>query len=126
WLAQAATGGVAALEAGAVTWWDAFLGFIPGSIGETSALASLLGAAVLLVTGVGSWRIMSGVVLGTILTTVLLNMIGSTTNPFFDVPFWWHMVLGGWMFGMVFMATDPVSAAHSNAGKYIYGFFIGL
>jgi len=126
WLAQAATGGVAALEAGAVTWWDAFLGFVPGSIGETSALASLLGAALLLITGVASWRIMSGVVLGTVLTAGLLNMIGSATNPFFDVPFWWHMVLGGWMFGMVFMATDPVSAAHSNTGKYIYGFFIGL
>lgn len=126
WLAEAATGGVAALEAGAVTWWDAFLGFVPGSMGETSALASLLGAAILLITGVGSWRIMSGVVLGTVLTTSLLNMIGSATNPFFDVPFWWHMVLGGWMFGMVFMATDPVSATHSNTGKYIYGFFIGL
>jgi Na+-transporting NADH:ubiquinone oxidoreductase subunit B len=126
WLAEAATGGLAALQAGGVTWWDAFLGFVPGSMGETSALASLLGAAVLLITGVGSWRIMGGVVAGTILTASLLNAIGSSTNPFFDVPFWWHMVLGGWMFGMVFMATDPVSAAHSNLGKYIYGFFIGL
>ncbi len=126
WLAEAATGGLAALQSGAVTWWDAFLGFVPGSMGETSALASLLGAAVLLITGVGSWRIMSGVVVGTILTASLLNAIGSATNPFFDVPFWWHMVLGGWMFGMVFMATDPVSAAHSNTGKYIYGCFIGL
>ena len=126
WLANAATGGLAALESGAVTWWDAFLGFIPGSMGETSALAALLGAAVLIVTRVGSWRIMAGVTLGTIATTLLLNVIGSETNPFFDVPFWWHMALGGWMFGMVFMATDPVSASHSETGKYVYGFMIGL
>ena len=126
WLAIAANEGVAALQAGTVTWWDAFLGFIPGSMGETSALASLLGAVLLIVTGVGSWRIMGGVVIGTIFTSGLLNLIGSDTNPFFDVPFWWHMVLGGWMFGTVWMATDPVSAAHSNTGKHIYGFFIGV
>ncbi|MBI1354321.1 MAG: NADH:ubiquinone reductase (Na(+)-transporting) subunit B [Acidobacteria bacterium] len=125
-LANAAVGGLQALQTGTVTWWDAFLGFIPGSVGETSTLAALLGAVVLIATGVGSWRIMAGVVLGTIFSSGLLNLIGSSTNAFFDVPFWWHMVLGGWAFGMVFMATDPVSAAHSLTGKYVYGFFIGL
>jgi Na+-transporting NADH:ubiquinone oxidoreductase subunit B len=115
-----------ALTSGAVTWWDAFLGFVPGSMGETSTLACLLGAGLLIATGVGSWRIMSGVVLGSFLTVALLNLIGSETNPLMNVPFYWHMALGGWAFGMVFMATDPVSAAHSTAGKYIYGFLIGV
>jgi Na+-transporting NADH:ubiquinone oxidoreductase subunit B len=126
WLATAATGGMEALHSGAVTWWDAFLGFVPGSMGETSTLACLLGAGLLIVTGVGSWRIMAGLVVGSFLTTELLNAMGSQTNPLMNVPFHWQMVLGGWAFGMVFMATDPVSAAHSTAGKYIYGFLIGV
>ncbi len=126
WLATAATGGMEALHSGALTWWDAFLGFVPGSMGETSTLACLLGAVLLIITGVGSWRIMAGLVIGSFLTTELLNVVGSQTNPLMNVPFYWHMVLGGWAFGMVFMATDPVSAAHSTAGKYIYGFLIGV
>jgi len=125
WLAHAVEGGQAAVVQG-VTWWDAFLGLIPGSMGETSGLACLAGAVLLIVTGVGSWRIMSSVAVGTIAMTVLLNSIGSATNPFFDVPFWWHFVLGGWAFGMVYMATDPVSAPVSNKGAYIYGFLIGV
>ena len=123
-LAQATTGGVAALDG--IAWWDAFLGFIPGSMGETSALACLVGAVVLLVTGVGSWRIMVAVTLGTFLAATSLNAIGSSTNPYFDLPFWWHIVLGGWAFGTVFMATDPVSAAQTNAGRWIVGFLIGV
>ena len=107
------------------SWWDAFYGFIPGSMGETSALACLLGAALLVVTGVGSWRIMAGVVLGTVAMAMLFNAIGSTTNPYFAVPFWWHMVLGGWAFGTVYMATDPVTAAQSNRGRWIYGGLVG-
>jgi Na+-transporting NADH:ubiquinone oxidoreductase subunit B len=107
------------------SWWDAFLGFIPGSMGETSALACLLGALLLIVTGVGSWRIMTGVVIGTIAMASLFNAIGSTTNPYFEVPFWWHMVLGGWAFGTVYMATDPVTAAQSNAGRWIFGVLVG-
>ncbi|MEZ5362831.1 MAG: NADH:ubiquinone reductase (Na(+)-transporting) subunit B [Bryobacterales bacterium] len=126
WLANAAAGGMEALLSGAITWWDAFLGFIPGSMGETSTLACLLGAVLLIITGVGSWRIMLGAVLGSFLTVGLLNMMGSQTNPLMNVPFYWQMVLGGWAFGVVFMATDPVSAAHSIAGKYVYGFFIGV
>lgn len=125
WLAEAATGGAAALQAG-VSWWDAFWGFIPGSMGETSFVAALIGMAVLIATGIGSWRIMGGVVVGTFLMATLLNLIGSDTNPMFSVPFHWHIVLGGWMFGMVYMATDPVSAAHSNSGKYVYGLLIGV
>jgi Na+-transporting NADH:ubiquinone oxidoreductase subunit B len=124
YLAAAYTGGMAGLEG--ITWRDAFLGFIPGSMGETSALACLLGAALLLATGIASWRIMAGVTIGTIATSYGLNAIGSTTNLFFELPFWWHMVLGGWMFGMVYMATDPVSGAHTNAGRWIYGLLIGV
>lgn len=124
WLAAATTSGVAAFAG--VSWWDAFLGFIPGSMGETSALACLAGAALLVATGIGSWRIMLGVTIGTIVTAYGLNTIGSSTNPFFDVPFWWHMVLGGWAFGTVYMATDPVTGAQTDMGRWIYGMLIGF
>ncbi len=124
WLAEAAVTGPAALMG--TSWMDAFIGLIPGSMGETSTVACLIGAAILIISGVGSWRIMGGVVLGSFLMATVLNMIGSDTNPLFNVPFHWHVVLGGWAFGMVYMATDPVSAAHSNSGKYVYGFLIGI
>jgi Na+-transporting NADH:ubiquinone oxidoreductase subunit B len=81
---------------------------------------------VLILSRVGSWRIMLGVVAGSYATTLLLNTIGSETNLLLNVPFHWHVVLGGWAFGLVFMATDPVSAAHSETGRYIYGFLIGM
>jgi Na+-transporting NADH:ubiquinone oxidoreductase subunit B len=123
-LAAATDGGTAAL--GDFTFWQAFIGTIPGSMGETSALACLAGALLLIVTGVGSWRIMAAVTIGTAATAMALNAIGSTTNPFFDVPFWWHMVLGGWAFGTVYMATDPVTAAQTNAGRWIFGILIGV
>ena len=125
WLAIAAEQGQAVMVQG-VTLWDAFMGFIPGSMGETSALACLMGATFLLITGVGSWRIMAGVVLGTVIMALGLNAIGSDTNPFFATPFWWHFVLGGWAFGTVFMATDPVSAAQTDRGRWIYGILIGV
>ncbi len=125
WLAQAALTGPAALNQG-LSWWDAFVGLIPGSMGETSTLGCLIGAVILIATQVGSARIIGGVVLGSFLTSLLLNSFGSQTNPMMNVPFWWHFVLGGWAFGTVYMATDPVSAAHSNTGKYIYGFLIGV
>ncbi len=124
-LARAAEGGTAAFESGA-SWIQSFLGLIPGSMGETSALACLLGAAILLITQIASWRIMLSGVVGSFLAAGLLNWVGSTTNPMMNVPFHWHIVLGGWAFGLVFMATDPVSAAHSNKGKLIYGFLIGV
>jgi Na+-transporting NADH:ubiquinone oxidoreductase subunit B len=124
WLAQAAVSGETAL-AGA-SWMDAFLGFVPGSMGETSALAALIGAFLLIWTGIGSWRTIGGVVVGTIAMAGFLNVVGSDTNPMFGVPWYWHAVLGGWAFGAVFMATDPVSSAFSNQGKLIYGFMIGV
>ncbi len=109
----------------AYSWMDAFLGLIPGSIGATSTLFCLLGAAVLLLSGVGPWRTMAGCVAGVIFWALFFNAIGSKTNPMFAVPFWWHFVGGGFAFGTVFMATDPMSSAFTNTGKLIYGFGIG-
>ncbi|WP_291990350.1 NADH:ubiquinone reductase (Na(+)-transporting) subunit B [Luteitalea sp.] len=123
-LAAASASGLAGFEG--LSFWDAFAGFVPGSMGETSALACLAGAVLLIATGIGSWRIMLGVTIGTILTAWGLNAIGSSTNPFFEVPFWWHFVLGGWAFGTVYMATDPVTATHTDTGRWIYGLLIGL
>ncbi len=105
--------------------WRAFLGLVPGSMGETSTLACLLGAGLLIATGVGSWRTMAGVVVGTVLLSALLNQAGSATNPMFGVPFWWHMVLGGWALGTVYMATDPVSSSYTEGGRWLYGIGIG-
>jgi Na+-transporting NADH:ubiquinone oxidoreductase subunit B len=127
WLSRAAVDGASVLgDFGSPLWWDAFLGFIPGSMGETSAALCLLGAVILIATQIGSWRTMLSVTLATAATATLLNAIGSQTNPFFSVPFWWHFVLGGWAFGMVFMATDPVSSAFTDKGKWIYGAGIGV
>ena len=117
--------GVSPLVDHVVSWWNAFLGFELGSLGETSALACLIGAVILLWTRVASWRIMAGVALGTVIAAELLNAVGSDTNPMFAVPFWWHMVLGGWAFGAVFMVTDPVTATYTERGKWIYGLLIG-
>ncbi len=117
--------GLAAI-AGDVSWMQAFLGDIPGSMGETSTLACLIGAAILIATGIGSWRIMAAAAAGTFAISLLLDLIESTTNPMLSVPFGWHVVLGGWAFGIVFMATDPVSAAQTNPGRYIYGFLVGV
>lgn len=113
-------------EAGGYSWWNAFVGLEPGSMGETSALACLLGAVLLLVTRIASWRTMAGVAAGTIAMSLLFNAIGSQTNAWFGVPFWWHMVLGGWAFGTVFMATDPVTSPFSEGGKWIFGILIGM
>ncbi len=124
-LSQAAAGGTTALAGAGFTLKDAFLGLIPGSMGETSTLACLIGAFILIVTGVGSWRIMVSVVAGLSFVVLLFNVISNGTNPMFHVPLQWHLVLGGFAFGTVFMATDPVSAAVTNIGKYIYGFLIG-
>ncbi len=104
--------------------WDAFWGFIPGSIGETSTFAILLGAIFLIVTGIGSWKIMLSTTLGAVVTGLIINAFA--VNPFMEIPFWHHLFLGGFAFGAVFMATDPVSAAQTNRGKWIYGFLIGV
>jgi Na+-transporting NADH:ubiquinone oxidoreductase subunit B len=123
-LSVAAQGGVDALAAGQLTWMDAFLGFEQGSIGETSALAIMLGGLVLLAMGIASIRIVVGTLIGTILTVWLYNWLGADSkNPLFQLPFWWHLVLGGYAFGLFFMATDPVSASMTNTGKWIFGAF---
>ncbi len=108
------------------SWLEAFVGLVPGSMGETSALFCIMGATILLLTGVGSWQTMTGCVAGSFVFTFVLNIIGSDTNPFFDVPIYWHWVIGSFAFATVFMATDPVSSAYTGAGKLIYGFCIGV
>ena len=125
-LGVAAIGGMQALLASGLTWGQAFIGNMQGSVGETSTLAILLGACVLLVTKVASWRIMAGVMLGMVATSLLFNWIGSETNPMFGVPWYWHLVIGGFAFGMVYMATDPVSASMTNTGKWFFGALIGV
>lgn len=125
-LALAAAGGVASIDAAGVTMMQAFIGHIPGSLGATSALACLIGAAYLIYTSIASWRIMTGVFLGMVATTLLLNAIGSDTNPMFAMTWPWHFVLGGFAFGMVFMATDPVTGAMTDTGRWVYGALIGL
>jgi Na+-transporting NADH:ubiquinone oxidoreductase subunit B len=102
---------------------DMFWGIIPGSIGETSIPAILIGAVLLLVTGVASWRIMLSIVLGASAVGLLINAIGG--NGYMELPFYYHFLMGGFAFGCVFMATDPVTAAQTNKGKWIYGFLIG-
>ncbi len=104
--------------------WDMFLGTIPGSIGETSTLAILIGAVILILTGVGSWKVIVSVFAGGLTMGLLLNAFA--VNEFMALPFWEHMILGGFAFGAVFMATDPVTAAQTERGKWIYGFLIGL
>ena len=130
-LGMLAQDGVQALSASTqaisgFSWFDAFVGNIPGSIGEVSTFAILLGGSVLLLQGIANWRIVLGVFLGMVLTSSLFNALGSDTNPMFSVPWYWHLVVGGFAFGMIFMATDPVSAAMTNKGKYWYGGLIGL
>ncbi len=107
-------------------WWEAFVGNIPGSVGETSTLAILIGGAILLLTRVASYRIVIGTFLGMFLTSGLLNLIGSETNPMFGMSWYWHLVLGGFAFGMMYMATDPVSASMTDKGKWAYGILIGV
>jgi Na+-transporting NADH:ubiquinone oxidoreductase subunit B len=125
-LAMASDGGMSLIASSGIDWSSAFLGFIPGSIGETSTLACLLGAAFLIYTGIASWRIIAACFLGLFLTAELFNWIGSDTNPMFEMPWYWHMALGGFAFGAIFMATDPVSAAMTEAGKWAYGILIGV
>ena len=107
-------------------WWNAFYGFIQGSMGETSTLAVLIGGLFLIYVRIASWRIVLGVFLGMVITSSILNTIGSETNAMFAMPWYWHMVLGGFAFGMFFMATDPVSAAFTDKGKLAYGALIGF
>lgn len=128
-LAQWAEGGESALVdylGQPISWMDAFLGNIPGSIGEGSTLMILVGAAMIIALGVASWRIMVGIVVGAFLCSSLLNAVGSETNMMFSMTFIWHIVLGGFAFGAVFMATDPVSSAFTDGGKWAFGILIGV
>ncbi|MEM6531817.1 MAG: NADH:ubiquinone reductase (Na(+)-transporting) subunit B [Myxococcota bacterium] len=108
------------------TFMDAFYGFIPGSMGETSALACIIGAAILLITRIAAWQTMVGVVAGTAVMGIVLNAIGSDTTPMVNLPWYYHYVIGGFAFGTVFMATDPVSSAFTSTGKLVYGALIGV
>lgn len=118
---------IESLNKAGFTFRSMLIGLEPGSIGETSVIACLIGAIILIASGVGSWRIMLGGVLGLIAGSYLMQAIGSPNlKPLVDLPFWYHMVIGSFAFGIVFMATDPVSAAATNPGKWIYGFLIGF
>ncbi|MGF1561275.1 MAG: NADH:ubiquinone reductase (Na(+)-transporting) subunit B [Geminicoccaceae bacterium] len=125
-LGIAALDGMAALPAAGMTWWDAFIGTIPGSLGETSTLAILLGGVFLVYTRIANWRLIAGCMVGMIAMALVFNLIGSDTNPMFAMPWHWHFVLGGFAFGLIFMVTEPVSAAHTNTGRWIYGALIGV
>jgi Na+-transporting NADH:ubiquinone oxidoreductase subunit B len=106
------------------SFMEMFIGTIPGSIGETSTIAILIGAIILIITGIGSWKIMTGVFAGGLFTGLLFNVLSA--NSYMELPFYYHFVMGGFAFGAVFMATDPVSGAQTERGKWIYGFLIGI
>ncbi|MEC8039474.1 MAG: RnfABCDGE type electron transport complex subunit D, partial [Pseudomonadota bacterium] len=125
-LAVTASDGVQALAAQGMSWSSSFIGTIPGSIGETSTLACLIGLAFLLITKIANYRLVLGCLAGMIGFSYLLNLIGSDSNPMFAMPWYWHLVIGGYAFGLVFMVTEPVSASHTNMGRYIYGALIGV
>ncbi|PSV28685.1 MULTISPECIES: NADH:ubiquinone reductase (Na(+)-transporting) subunit B [unclassified Photobacterium] len=125
WAQGGEAGVVNTITGQTITWMDAFIGHIPGSIGEVSTLAILIGGAFIVVMGIASWRIIAGTMIGMIAAATLFNIIGSDTNPMFSMPWQWHLVLGGFAFGMMFMATDPVSAAFTNKAKWWYGALIG-
>ncbi|MEZ6055663.1 MAG: NADH:ubiquinone reductase (Na(+)-transporting) subunit B [Planctomycetaceae bacterium] len=126
-LASAKGQGMAAITDGLqISWADAFIGTIPGSMGETSTLACLLGAFLLIITRIGSWRIMAGVLIGSMATAGAFYLCRDmSSNPMYQMPPHWHLVVGGLAFGLVFMATDPVSAAMTEPGKWVYGLLIG-
>lgn len=134
WVVDAATtdgisgetilGTLAANDEATYSVFDMFMGYIPGSVGETSVLMILIGALFLILTGVGSWRIMLSTVLGGALMGLVFNAFG--VNELMKFPWWQHLLVGGFAFGAVFMATDPVSAAQTRTGKWIYGFLIGI
>ncbi len=125
-LGLAAGGGIAAVQQAGISWTDAFLGNIQGSMGEVSTLAILIGGAFLVYTRIASWRIVAGVMVGMVALSSLLNLIASDTNPMFAMPWYWHLVTGGFAFGMMFMATDPVSASMTEIGRWVFGILIGV
>lgn len=118
--------GMQEVTAAGYSWWTCFLGVIPGSLGSTSALACVIGAVVLIASGIGSWRTMLSAVLGMVAAAMFLNVMGSEDNMFFTVSPLWHLAIGGAAFGIVYMATDPVSSAMTLKGHYWYGAIIGI
>ena len=124
-LGAAAIEGMQGIQAIGLSWTQAFIGQMQGSIGETSALACLLGGAFLIFARIASWRIIVAVFIGLIVPTVIFGDAGSS-NPMMSMPWHWHVVVGGFAFGAVFMATDPVSAAQTDAGKWVFGLLIGF
>ena len=125
-LGLSAAKGVESLAMEGITWWDAFYGTIQGSLGETSTLACFIGLAFLIITKIANYRMVVGCLLGMIGFSLLLNWIGSDTNPMFAMPWHWHLVLGSYAFGLCFMVTEPVSASHTNLGRYFYGALVGF
>ncbi|MGB0833964.1 MAG: NADH:ubiquinone reductase (Na(+)-transporting) subunit B [Psychrobium sp.] len=124
-LSVVANEGMTALQ-GTMTWMDAFLGKMQGSVGEVSTLAILIGGAFIVYQRIASWRIILGVFFGMVATSLLFNAIGSETNGMFAMDWKWHLVTGGFAFGMIFMATDPVSASFTNTGRWAFGALIGI
>ncbi len=114
------------MEAVSFSWMQSFIGTIPGSMGETSTFACLFGAALLLVTRIAPWRVMASALIGGLLCALIFYIQGSETNPLWAIPPHWHLVMGGFAFGLVFMATDPVSAAHTHTGQWLYGLLVGV
>jgi Na+-transporting NADH:ubiquinone oxidoreductase subunit B len=125
-LGIAKLGGLTAVQDTGLTWMQTFIGIEQGSVGEVSALAIFIGGAFLLYTGIASYRIVFGMLFGMIAAALLFNIIGSQQNPMFAFPWYWHLTVGGFAFGMMFMATDPVSAAHTDTGRWIFGAFCGV
>jgi Na+-transporting NADH:ubiquinone oxidoreductase subunit B len=125
-LGIAASEGYESLSNYGITWMDAFLGTIQGSLGETSTLACAIGLCFLLLTKIANYRMVVGCLIGMIVFSTFLNWIGSDSNPMFSMPWYWHLVIGSYAFGLVFMVTEPVSASHTNVGRYIYGALIGF
>ncbi|MEM9285505.1 MAG: NADH:ubiquinone reductase (Na(+)-transporting) subunit B, partial [Pseudomonadota bacterium] len=125
-LSVSASTGYEALADQGITWFDAFFGLIQGCIGETSALACFIGLGFLLITKIANYRLVAGCLIGMIGFSTFLNMVGSDSNPMFALPWHWHLVIGGYAFGLAFMVTEPVSASHTNLGRWIYGGLIGV
>jgi Na+-transporting NADH:ubiquinone oxidoreductase subunit B len=123
---ESAQNAVVDVQGNALSWWDLFWGWCPGSAGETSAFCCLLGAALLVFTGIASWRVMAGGVIGLVLTALLMNSQYGHLDGLHSLPPHFHLVMGGFAFGIVFMATDPVSSPETQTGKWIYGLMIGF
>lgn len=121
-----AAGGINVIGQAGIGWWQSFLGGIQGALGVTSTLACLLGAVVLLCTRVASWRVMAGILIGLVVTASVCNWAGAGGAPMLALPWYWHLTLGSFAFGMVFLATDPVTGAATDTGRWVYGLLIGF